>query len=214
MRARAAAVSVATVLMFMGPGATFAQAADPLCPDAVRRAHAARAWSTASLRLPTVAKEAGTTEAAALASAPDRAVGVAGRAFDEVWRSLQSWPSAVTVISKADQVFEVHGRIPPGAPSKISRYFNLEQNASGISGHLRPDAYAAIYAASLPSRDRTEHGVLFFDAAGALIFGVYVPSEHGTEDPEILAAFEATKATLRTLPAACDPAPSSAAAAK
>ena len=130
-------------------------------------------------------------------------MGVSGAAFAEVWKSLQAWPDAVTVIAKADQVFEVHGRIPPGEPSKVSKYFNLDPKAKGITGHLRPDLYSAIYATSLPGRDRVEHGVLFFDPAGQLIFGVYVPNEHAAEDARVLEAFEATKDVLRSLPRPC-----------
>jgi putative heme utilization carrier protein HutX len=175
-----------------------------LCATAPQAEAIGRAWSAKTPRLATVARESGVSEAVALSALPrDRAVGVSGSAFGEVWASLQAWPDAVTVIMKADQVFEVHGRVPPGEPSKISKYFNLDPKAEGITGHLRPDRYAAIAAATLPGRDRSEHGVLFFDSAGSLIFGVYVPNEHSAADSAVVTAFEATKRLIGSLPPLC-----------
>lgn len=187
------------------PGVLYAdEPYNALCALAPQKAALATAWATKAPRLATVARSAGVSEAAALSALPaERAVGVSGAAFAEVWKSLQAWPDAVTVITKADQVFEVHGRIPPGEPSKVSKYFNLDPKAPGITGHLRPDLYAAIYATSLPGRDRVEHGVLFFDPAGQLIFGVYVPNEHAAEDSRVLEAFRATSALIAAAPRPC-----------
>lgn len=95
--------------------------------------------------------------------------------------------------------------LPAGEPSRVSRYFNLDPASDGITGHLRPDVYSAIFATSLPGRDRTQHGILFFDTAGALIFGVYVPNEHAAEDSGVVAAFRATAAKIATLPRLCPP---------
>ena len=177
---------------------------DALCASAAQKDALATAWAGKAPRLAAVARSAGVSEAAALSSLPaERAVGVSGAAFAEVWKSLQAWPDSVTVITKADQVFEVHGRIPAGEPSKVSKYFNLDPKAPGITGHLRPDVYAAIYAASLPGRDRVEHGILFFDPAGQLIFGVYVPNEHAAEDSRVLDAFRATAALISAAPRLC-----------
>ena len=71
-----------------------------------------------------IARSANLSDAAALSALPEQqAVGTAGTAFREVWESLRAWPDAVTVIIKADQVFEVHGKVPAGEPSKVSKYF-------------------------------------------------------------------------------------------
>lgn len=180
------------------------ESSDALCASAVQKAALAAAWAAKAPRLASVARSAGVSEAAALSSLPaERAVGASGAAFAEVWKSLQAWPDSVAVIAKAEQVFEVHGRIPSGEPSNVSKYFNLDREAPGITGHLRPDVYCAIYAASLPGRDRVEHGILFFDPSGQLIFGVYVPNEHSAPDAAVLAAFQATKDVLKSLPRLC-----------
>lgn len=180
------------------------EAPPPLCATTAQREVLAKAWSAKAPRLPAVSREAGVSEAAALSTLPaERAVGTTGAAFADVWKSLQAWPDSVTVIVKSEQVFEVHGRIPPGEPSKVSLYFNLDPKAAGITGHLRPDVYSAIYATSLPGRERDEHGVMFFGPGGELIFGVYVPSEHASADSKVLAAFETTKGLIGSLPRVC-----------
>lgn len=191
----------------LAPGVLYAdESSGTLCATAAQKAALVAAWSAKAPRLSMVARSAGVSEAAALSSLPaERAVGVSGAAFAEVWKSLQAWPDAVTVIAKADQVFEVHGRVPSGEPSKVSKYFNLDPKAQGITGHLRPDVYAAIYAASLPGRDRVEHGILFFDPAGQLIFGVYVPNEYAAEDSRVVDAFRATAALISAAPRLCSP---------
>lgn len=181
-----------------------AESATTVCATPAQREALATAWAGKAPRLSAVARNAGVSEATALSAlTAERAVGVSGAAFADVWKSLQAWPDSVTVIAKADQVFEVHGRIPPGEPSKISKYFNLDPAATGITGHLRPDVYSAIYATSLPGRDRVEHGILFFDPTGLLIFGVYVPNEHAAEDSRVLEAFRATVAVIGALPPLC-----------
>jgi heme iron utilization protein len=156
-----------------------AQSADALCATPTQKDALAKGWASKAPRLGAVAREAGVSEAAALSALPgERAVSVRGSAFAEIWRSLQAWPDSLTVIEKSGQVFEVHGRIPSGEPSKVSRAFNLDPKAHGLTGHLRPDEYSTIYAASLPGRERVEHGILFINSAGQVIFGVYVPNEH------------------------------------
>jgi len=176
------------------------------CPSAGARAQLLETWKTAGTpRLESIAREAGATEAAVLASLPaELAVGTSGSAFHEVWKSLQEWPDSLTVIIKDGHVFEVHGRIAPGEASTVSRYFNLEPGAPGLTGHLRPDLVSAVYASSLAGRGRVEHGVLFLSLDGAVSFGVYVPNEHGEEDPGVAAAFERTRAAIAEMPRVCD----------
>jgi putative heme iron utilization protein len=198
-------IAVLVLILGLLPGTVHGgESPSALCATPAQKEALAKAWTAQAPRLSAVARDAGVSEAAALSAlTAERAVGVSGVAFADVWKSLQTWPDSVTVIAKADQVFEVHGRIPPGEPSKISKYFNLDPAATGITGHLRPDVYSAIYATSLPGRDRVEHGILFFDPAGQLIFGVYVPNEHAAEDSRVLEAFRATAATIGALPPLC-----------
>lgn len=132
-----------------------------------------------------------------------RAYGVAGSHFQAVWKMLESWETAVFVVMKGGHVFETHGPIQAGEPSKRSNFFNLHGHADGMSGHLRPDLVSAIYAVSLPGKDETLRGVLFYDQAGEIAFGVYVPGEGDTPPDSLISSFEATQASIQNLPSIC-----------
>ena len=97
------------------------------CPSPeVVAAVAAKAGDKGDLMLPLVAKELGVTEAAIVQALPTQfRVTVPGSRFKEVWADLAGWDDAVTAIFKGSMVFEVHGRVHTGEPSKKSNYFNL-----------------------------------------------------------------------------------------
>ena len=84
---------------------------------------------------------------ALIVSSYDRqqAVGVSGASFAQVWGSLNAWGESMTLITKGGNVFEVTSKIPPGEPSKRSKFFNLKGSGAGLGGHLRPDLITAIY---------------------------------------------------------------------
>ncbi|MFZ8886694.1 MAG: ChuX/HutX family heme-like substrate-binding protein, partial [Steroidobacteraceae bacterium] len=166
----------------------------PLCLAPARAEAVRAAWSGAPGRLLEVAQREAITEAQLLSVLPpEQSIGTGGEAFDAVWQSLQAWPESLTLIERSGQLFEVLGRIPSGEPSKVSRFFNLGDQSHGLSGHLRPDLVTAVYVTELPGRGRTEHGVQFIDAAGGVVFGVYVPNEQAAAGNETLAAFRATR---------------------
>lgn len=145
----------------------------------------------------------GLTEAVILSAMPaDKAVGTTGAAFTAVWESLQAWDRSLTLVLKAGQVFEIHGRIPKGEPSKISQNYNLEYPEAGLGGHLRPDLVAAIYAVSLQGREGPMRGVMFLDATGDDAFSVFLP-ESREPTPAEIAQFEKTRALVAGLPRAC-----------
>lgn len=133
----------------------------------------------------------------------DRAYGVSGSHFVDIWRRLEAWQTAVVVVMKAGHVFETHGPIQPGVPSTRSRFFNLHGHQGGMSGHLRPDLVDAIYVVSLPGKDEVLRGVLFYDGAGDIAFGVYVPGEGDTPPSELIEQFEKTRKDMQTLPSLC-----------
>lgn len=133
----------------------------------------------------------------------ERAHGVSGKYFTQIWKMLESWQTAVVVVMKGGHVFETHGPIQAGEPSKRSQFFNLHGHQDGMSGHLRPDLISAIYAVRLSTADDTLRGILFYDAQGDVAFGVYVPGEGATPPPALIAQFEATRREIRALPASC-----------
>lgn len=130
------------------------------------------------------------------------ATGTTGAGFQTVWESLQAWPDATTVVVKGGNVLEVRGRVPAGAPSTKSSFYNLKQEGAGLSGHLRPDLLGAIYAVDLAGAQGPLRGVTFVDAAGDSLFGVYLPEGSG-DKPELAAAFAKTRAVIAGLPRAC-----------
>jgi len=138
----------------------------------------------------------------ASAIAGKQVVGTTGAGFEAVWKSLQEWDDATVLVLKGGQVFEVHGRIPPGEPSTQSKFYNLKDDA-GLGGHLRPDLFGAIYAVDLVGPEGPVRGVTFLDAAGEGIFGVYLPEGAGGK-PALVADFEKTRAVIAALPRICN----------
>ncbi len=166
-------------------------------PDLIAAVRA-RAGDKGDIPLQAVAAELGSSEAAILRALPEQfRVMAAGSHFSEVWADLTGWDDAVFAVSKGGNVFEIHGRIRPGEPSKKSRYFNLSPGTPGVAGHLRPDLVSAIAAVSRHVRGKEQHGIGFFDAAGAEVFGVYVPGEGEEVDQKVKAQYLATRERLR-----------------
>ncbi len=181
------------------------RAAEAPCADASQAAAVRAAFARPALPAPfAAAMELKLPEAAVVSALPaNQAHGIAATHFAAVWKSLQSWEDAVFVVMKGGNVFETHGRIMAGEPSKRSNYFNLRGEGAGVGGHLRPDLLSSIYALSLPGKESVTRGVIFYDKAGDQVFGVYVPGEGATPPASLVKAFETTAAAMRTLPAVC-----------
>lgn len=193
VRSRAAAAVALSGAIALAAPASRAVAADAaLCATPEQRADLRRQLETdPKTDLFAYARDHGLSEAALLDALP---VGirkpVSPARFQEIWTDLVAWPDAVTMILKLGNVFEVHGRILAGEPSQVSHYFNLAEGP-GVSGHLRPDTYGAIYLAAKPFRGRVRHEVSFLDRSGEHAFSVFVPgTEDGGEQPAALHSFE------------------------
>jgi putative heme iron utilization protein len=193
------------VLSTLSMGSVVSAQPSTLCanPDQITQIRAAFATdnppaphrAAASLRLPEAVVLSGLDS--------ERAHGVAGSHFQAIWKMLESWETAVVVVMKAGHVFETHGPIQEGEPSKRSNFFNLHGHDAGMSGHLRPDLVSTIYAVSLPGKDETLRGILFYDGAGENAFGVYVPGEGDKPPDSLISSFEATQAAIQKIPSAC-----------
>jgi putative heme utilization carrier protein HutX len=154
--------------------------------------------------LGSVAKRLGISEnrvASALPAA--QSYGVAASHFQAVWKSIEQWDDAVTLITRGADVFEISGRVGSGKPSERSKFFNLTREGPGLGGHLRPDLYSAIYVLSIPGKGGGLRGVSFLSAEGEAVFGVYVPGEGQEASESVVRQFEATRALIRSLPALC-----------
>ena len=132
---------------------------------------------------------------------PGRATGASASEFFKVWESIRQWDDALTLVLKGGQVFEIHGRIHGGEPSKISKNYNLSEEGAGFSGHMRPDLMSVIYALELPGREGPVRGIAFYDEKGESSFWVLVPPV-GASAKQV-AQFEATRDLIRTLARPC-----------
>lgn len=97
-----------------------------------------------------VAAKLSVPEATVQSALSPASYGIHASQFRSVWTSLTNWEEAVTVVMKGGHIFETHGRIPEGEPSKRSQFFNLKSKAEGMHGHLRPD----LLSRSQPSSQR------------------------------------------------------------
>ncbi len=151
-----------------------------------------------------LAQELGLNEAL-IVSSYDRqqAVGVSGASFAQVWGSLNAWGESMILITKGGNVFEVRSKVPPGEPSKRSKFFNLKGSGPGFSGHLRPDLITAIYGFALPTKDGATRGLMFFGENGESVYGVFVASEGRQPTADEMAKFQATWDLLKSLPPLC-----------
>lgn len=126
-----------------------------------------------------------------------------GADFAGIWAAMGTWNEATFLIMKGANVFEVRSTVGKGAPSKTSKYFNIEYTQP-VRGHLRPDQYESIYAVVLPGKDdAVVRGVLFFDAQGASVFGVFFSGDGPSPPASELPKFDAVMKLVRSRPAVC-----------
>jgi putative heme utilization carrier protein HutX len=153
------------------------------------------------MRLP---KELGIPEAALVQALPaSQVASVGGDRFMDTWALLQKWSNPIMFVFKGGHVFEIHGPIPRGEPSKVSKYFNLQQEGAGVSGHLRPDLITQIIAVNRKVRGRVQAAVMFFDATGEQAFAVFIPEGPENGVPKEMPEFEATRAAMSAWPDPC-----------
>lgn len=194
----------------MPPAARQTTPPPALCASAEQQAKAAPAIAQSPAAMPpNAARALGLPELAYVSALPkEQRRLVSGAAFVQVWQSLQQWPEAMTLIMKGPNVFEIFGPVNKGENSTRSAFFNLEKTKEGgVAGHLRPDLYSAAAVVALKNKEGAAaiRGVLFYDAAGESVFGVFVPAEGSqVAPPETVKAFEATWALAATLPPVCN----------
>jgi putative heme iron utilization protein len=192
--------------MFLGV-AQSSLAAEALCADSAQTASVRAAFAKPTPPLPFVlSRELKIPEALVVSALPpEQAYGTSATHFQAVWTSLQKWDKSVFVVMKDGHVFETHGKVLGGEPSKRSNFFNLQSDAPGMSGHLRPDLLSTIYAVAIAGKESVTRGVIFFNQGGEAAFSVYVPSEGETPSARLVQQFESTLKEIRSLPAVCAP---------
>lgn len=129
--------------------------------------------------------------------------GVSPSHFSAIWKSLETWDDALTLVTKGANIIEIRGTVGVGEPSKRSKFFNISRKGGGLNGHLRPDLYSAIYGISRLGKESSLQGVAFVDQSGDVVFTVYLPSEGETPPESLVKQFEGTWNLLRSLPVLC-----------
>lgn len=203
---RIAALGCLVAMLVAAPGRSQGTPAASPCASpeqvaAVREAMLGRP----PMPLAPLAAQLGMSEAlVASALPPEQAHGIAPGNFATVWKSLERWDNALSLVMHGPDVIEIEGPVGLGAPSTRSKFFNLERRGGGIAGHLRPDLYSAIYALDIPGKDGGGlRGVSFHDAGGAAVFSVFLPGEGAAPSAAALAKFKETLALMRAQPALC-----------
>lgn len=201
-----AAKIIAVAFIACLPALALAADTKSLCATAEQKAQIAPLYAGSPVPAPFMAAmKLGLPEAVVASALPiAQATGVSAAEFSKVWASLQGWDQALTLVLKGANVFEIHGRVPPGAPSTRSAFFNLQAGDAGLGGHLRPDLYGAIYAINLVGAEGPMRGVAFMDQQGEGVFGVYLP-ESREPSPALIAQFDRTQALMAAMPRLCQP---------
>ncbi len=158
--------------------------------------------------LPVIANRTLKMNEAIIASAlpAPQSVGTSGKNFPAVWNELVGM-EGVTLVMKGGNVYEIRGKIPKGEPSKSSQYFNID-NDVGLSGHLRPDLYSAIYSIAIPGRvpNSVSRGIMFIDRESgdaAFMIAPGLVREGTTPPPAVLAQFDKVTATIKASGPVC-----------
>ena len=141
--------------------------------------------------LDTIARHCGVSELTAARALPANMRAFApAAAFDDVWQGLTQWPGATFIMRHGRSVVEIKGRIPGG--KHAGGYFNLEHGLP-LGGHICSDEAAHICFLSLPFMGLESHSVQFIDAAGAVLFAIYVGRENKALIPEARDGFFALR---------------------
>lgn len=146
--------------------------------------------------LASLAERFGVSELEVATALPDEVRTFAGKeAFDTVWQALTTWESATFIMSHLGSVIEIKGKIPAGKHGH--GYFNLP-GGNGLGGHLNVADLGGICFLSLPFMGLESHSVQFFNAAGAVLFSVYVGRENRQLIPAARDSFFALRAAVTT----------------
>lgn len=108
---------------------------------------------------------------------------------------MASWENATFIMAHLGSVIEIKGKIPEGRHGH--GYFNLS-GGSGLGGHLKIDDLGHICFLSLPFMGLESHSVQFFNAAGTVLFSVYVGRENRQLIPAARESFFALREAVGT----------------
>lgn len=197
-------LAVSFVLALGGALAAQQAAADSSCATPQQTQQIREFYRNNAMTMPVIAsRKLGLPEAVVASGLPpQQAASAPGKDFAEIWEAMMSWKEATFLIMKGANVFEVLSGIGKIERSKTSAYTNIEY-VHPMRGHLRPDLYESIYAVSLPGKDdEAARGILFYDAQGASVFGVFMSGDISPPASEI-AKFDEVMKLVRTKTPVC-----------
>lgn len=197
-------LAASLVLALGGSLAAQQAAADSSCATPQQTQQIREFYRNNAMTMPVIASRKIELPEAVVASGlpPEQAASAPGKDFAEIWGAMMSWKEATFLIMKGANVFEVLSGIGKIERSKTSAYTNIEY-VHPMRGHLRPDLYESIYAVSLPGKDgEAARGILFYDAQGASVFGVFMSGDISPPASEI-AKFDEVMKLVRTKTPVC-----------
>lgn len=153
-------------------------------------------------------------EEVASALSDEFAVSTTGAHYEAVWESIAQIPGDVmTIINANGSVVKIPGPAPrPNDMVEDDGWFDILPAEEGepFIIHLAHDTVTSIYAVDLPGgamddgtvREGGTRAVLFFADTHNSIVGVYITVVDDA-GPDVLAAFDATRELIGSLPDAC-----------
>lgn len=152
----------------------------------------------------------------------EHATGVSGQHFNAVWKSLSEWPYGFFILDQKGWILKFQAPVPPllGNARKDAFTDVKAPGENGLISHLRPDLVSSIHAVTLPGglgrdgkmREGMTRAVIFYDASGESVFGIYASLAGEALPTEAIPAFEKTLSLMRALPQVCSRAAGSNAA--
>jgi putative heme iron utilization protein len=186
-----------------------AHADDAFCATAEQRRAVAKFYETRPGAPPPIAERMLNMPEQTVVSAlpPDRAVMSSGEHFDAIWQSMTHWEGWATfILTRSGSLFKFPSPVSkPQANVRGDAFYDVKpvERGAGLDGHLRVDLVRAIGAVKLPGRGEMTRAILFYDAAGQAVFGVYASIAGEGTTPARIEEFERTWALLASLPAFC-----------
>lgn len=197
-------LATSLVLALGGALASQQAAANSFCATPQQTQQIREFYRNNAMTMPVIASRKLELSEAVVASGlpPEQAASAPAKDFAEIWEAMMRWKEATFLIMKGPNVFEVLSGIGKIERSKTSAYTNIEY-VHPMRGHLRPDLYESIYAVSLPGKDgEAARGILFYDAEGTSVFGVFMSGDISPPASE-LAKFDEVMKLVRSKTPVC-----------
>lgn len=197
-------------LVFSATTLSIPARADARCATADQKAKIKAAAAKTPFALPNVLSEQSGISEAVFVTGMDAntAIGTSAKVFPEIWASLTEWERpAVLVQLDKNNTLEVFGRLGPTVNQRDG-YVLIEVQGAGIGGHFKTDSIDSLYMVRVPNNEKkTVYGLIFFNAQGETLFGVYSVN---TPRPAVIAilardAYQKTWDLIAAQPRACAP---------